>query len=67
LSPESRTGDGNVRKTGLIIPYWEANRFSDDLEQVKVQRNPCFAHESIQAVSGFYDTRIGFEKIIQVV
>jgi len=42
------------RKTGLIIPYWEADRFSDDLEQVKEHRNPCFAHASIQAVSGFF-------------
>jgi hypothetical protein len=42
LGPKSKTGDGNERKTGLIIPYWMADRYSDELEQVKKHRNPCF-------------------------
>jgi len=27
-----------LRKTGLGIPWWMANRFLDDLQQVKEQR-----------------------------
>jgi hypothetical protein len=42
LSPEYLTGGLNGRKTGLIIPYWMADRFSDGLKQVKVQRTPVF-------------------------
>jgi hypothetical protein len=42
LGPKSKTGDGDERKTGLIIPYWMADRYSDELEQVKKHRNPCF-------------------------
>jgi hypothetical protein len=40
LSPKYLTGGLNGRKTGLIIPYWEADRFSDGLEQAKEQRTP---------------------------
>jgi hypothetical protein len=42
LSPKSRTGDVKGRKTGLIIPYWEADSFSDDMEQVNKQETPVF-------------------------
>jgi hypothetical protein len=40
LSLKCQTGGGKGRKTGLIIPYWEADRFSDGLEQVKEQETP---------------------------
>jgi len=35
---EKRDFDG--RKTGLFIPYWEADRFSDSMEQAPEHRAP---------------------------
>ena len=53
LGLKSRTGDGNGKKTGLIIPYWIANCFTDDLEQVKEQKTPVLGIVSFMAGSGF--------------
>jgi hypothetical protein len=38
--PKSKTGDITGRKTGLIIPYCMADRFSGDLEQAIEKRTP---------------------------
>jgi hypothetical protein len=51
---EEDIGDVNGRKTGLIIPYWMANRFSDDLEQVKVQRTPVLLHAPSSRQNQFF-------------
>jgi hypothetical protein len=41
------------RKTGLIIPYWEADRFSYGMEQVKGQKTPVLVIALFMAGSGF--------------
>ena len=59
LSPECQTGDIKGRKTGLIIPYWEADRCSDDLEQVNGQKTPVLLMPPLCDRTSFFSKNPG--------
>ena len=52
--------DGNWRKTGLIIPYWEADRFSDGLEEADEHKTPVLVIHSLEHPSGLLQYSVYF-------